>query len=100
MNKQRTLLLFILAVGMSLVTAAQKTNGVNLTAADMNINVTFYSPDIVRVTKVPVGCKTTDKKSEVVTMSPQSALPAAVQFAVLHSAETIDGLILVELVGH
>ncbi len=77
MNKQRTLL-FILAVGMSLVTAAQKTNGVNLTAADMNINVTFYSPDIVRVTKVPVGCKTTDKKSEVVTMSPQSALPVAV----------------------
>ena len=78
MNKQRTLLLFILAVGMSLVTAAQKTNGVNLTAADMNINVTFYSPDIVRVTKVPVGCKTTDKKSEVVTMSPQSTLPVAV----------------------
>ncbi len=78
MNKQRTLLLFILAVGMSLVTAAQKTNGVNLTAADMNINVTFYSPDIVRVTKVPVGCKTTDKNSEVVTMSPQSALPVAV----------------------
>ena len=78
MNKQRTLLLFILAVGMSLVTAAQKTNGVNLTAADMNINVTFYSPDIVRVTKIPVGCKTTDKNSEVVTMSPQSTLPVAV----------------------
>ena len=72
-------ILTILFAALTVVAAnAQKTNGVELTAADMNINVTFYSPDIIRVTKAPVGTKTTEMKSEVVTMSPESSLSVAV----------------------
>ena len=36
--------------------------------------VTFYTPDIVRVTKHPVGTTAPQTKSEVVTLEPQSSL--------------------------
>ena len=71
---KRSLSVFFLALTV-IATKAQHTNGVELTAADMNINVTFYSPDIVRVTKAPLNSKALPQKSEVVTMSPQSSLP-------------------------
>ena len=74
MNMKRILSFLFVAVTV-IATKAQITNGVELTAADMNINVTFYSPDIVRVTKAPLNSKALPQKSEVVTMSPQSSLP-------------------------
>mgnify|MGYP003529604243 CR=1 FL=1 len=71
---KRSLSVFFLALTV-IATKAQHTNGVELTTADMNINVSFYSPDIVRVTKTPLNSKALPQKSEVVTMSPQSSLP-------------------------
>ena len=65
-------------VALTVIAAnAQDTKSLELTAADMNINVTFYSPEIIRVTKTPLGSNSPKKKSEVVTMSPQSSLSVA-----------------------
>ena len=65
-------------VALTVIAAnAQDTKRLELTAADMNINVTFYSPEIIRVTKTPLGSNSPKKKSEVVTMSPQSSLSVA-----------------------
>ena len=65
-------------VALTVIAAnAQDTKSLELTAADMNINVTFYSPEIIRVTKTPLGSNFPKKKSEVVTMSPQSSLSVA-----------------------
>ncbi len=65
-------------VALTVIAAnAQDTKSLELTAADMNINVTFYSPEIIRVTKAPLGSNSPKKKSEVVTMSPQSSLSVA-----------------------
>ena len=65
-------------VALTVIAAnAQDTKSLELTAADMNINVTFYSPEIIRVTKIPLGSNSPKNKSEVVTMSPQSSLSVA-----------------------
>ena len=65
-------------VALTVIAAnAQDTKRLELTAADMNINVTFYSPEIIRVTKTPLGSNSPKNKSEVVTMSPQSSLSVA-----------------------
>ena len=71
-------LLTLMFVALTVIAAnAQDTKSLELTAADMNINVTFYSPEIIRVTKTPLGSNSPKKKSEVVTMSPQSSLSVA-----------------------
>ena len=71
-------ILTLMFVALTVIAAnAQDTKRLELTAADMNINVTFYSPEIIRVTKTPLGSKSPKKKSEVVTMSPQSSLAVA-----------------------
>ena len=71
-------ILTLMFVALTVIAAnAQDTKRLELTAADMNINVTFYSPEIIRVTKTPLGSKSPKKKSEVVTMSPQSSLSVA-----------------------
>ena len=71
-------ILTLMFVALTVIAAnAQDTKSLELTAADMNINVTFYSPEIIRVTKTPLGSNTPKKKSEVVTMSPQSSLSVA-----------------------
>ena len=71
-------ILTLMFVAMTVIAAnAQDTKSLELTAADMNINVTFYSPEIIRVTKTPLGSNSPKKKSEVVTMSPQSSLAVA-----------------------
>ena len=68
----------LMFVAMTVIAAnAQDTKSLELTAADMNINVTFYSPEIIRVTKTPLGSNSPKKKSEVVTMSPLSSLSVA-----------------------
>ena len=71
-------ILTLMFVALTVIAAnAQDTKSLELTAADMNINVTFYSPEIIRVTKTPLGSNSPKKKSEVVTMSPQSSLSVA-----------------------
>ena len=71
-------ILTLMFVALTVIAAnAQDTKSLELTAADMNINVTFYSPEIIRVTKTPLGSNFPKKKSEVVTMSPQSSLSVA-----------------------
>ena len=71
-------ILTLMFVALTVIAAnAQDTKSLELTAADMNINVTFYSPEIIRVTKTPLGSNSPKKKSEVVTMSPQSSLAVA-----------------------
>ena len=71
-------ILTLMFVALTVIAAnAQDTKSLELTAADMNINVTFYSPEIIRVTKTPLGSKSPKNKSEVVTMSPQSSLSVA-----------------------
>ena len=71
-------ILTLMFVALTVIAAnAQDTKSLELTAADMNINVTFYSPEIIRVTKAPLGSNSPKKKSEVVTMSPQSSLSVA-----------------------
>ena len=71
-------ILTLMFVAMTVIAAnAQDTKSLELTAADMNINVTFYSPEIIRVTKTPLGSNSPKKKSEVVTMSPLSSLSVA-----------------------
>ena len=74
----KKILTMVVAVLTMIAAKAQNPKGVELTAADMRIHVTFYSPDMVRVTKIPMGSKTVEPKSEVVTMSPQTAIPVAV----------------------
>ena len=75
MKKSLTIVFAVLTI---IAAKAQNPKGVELAVADMRIHVTFYSPDIVRVTKVPVGSKTVELKSEVVTMSPQTSIPVTV----------------------
>ena len=71
-------ILTLMFVALTVIAAnAQDTKSLELTTADMNINVTFYSPEIIRVTKTPLGSNFPKKKSEVVTMSPQSSLSVA-----------------------
>ena len=71
-------ILTLMFVALTVIAAnAQDTKSLELTAADLNINVTFYSPEIIRVTKTPLGSSSPKKKSEVVTMSPQSSLSVA-----------------------
>ena len=71
-------ILTLMFVALTVIAAnAQDTKSLELTAADMNSNVTFYSPEIIRVTKTPLGSNSPKKKSEVVTMSPQSSLSVA-----------------------
>ena len=71
-------ILTLMFVALTVIAAnAQDTKSLELTAADMNINVTFYSPEIIRVTKTPLGSNSPKKKSEVVTMSPLSSLSVA-----------------------
>ena len=71
-------ILTLMFVALTVIAAnAQDTKSLELTAADMNINVTFYSPEIIRVTKTPLGSNSPKNKSEVVTMSPQSSLSVA-----------------------
>ena len=71
-------ILTLMFVALTVIAAnAQDTKSLELTTADMNINVTFYSPEIIRVTKTPLGSNSPKKKSEVVTMSPQSSLSVA-----------------------
>ena len=71
-------ILTLMFVALTVIAAnAQDTKSLELTAADMNINVTFYSPEIIRVTKTPLGSNSPKKKSEVVTMSPQSSISVA-----------------------
>ena len=71
-------ILTLMFVALTVIAAnAQDTKSLELRAADMNINVTFYSPEIIRVTKTPLGSNSPKKKSEVVTMSPQSSLSVA-----------------------
>ena len=52
MKRLFTALLVVMAV---LTIRAQEGNPYNITAANQTVSVTFYTPDIVRGTKVPVG---------------------------------------------
>ena len=71
-------ILTLMFVALTVIAAnAQDTKSLELTAADMNINVTFYSPEIIRVTKTPLGSNSPKIKTESVTMSPQSSLSVA-----------------------
>ena len=52
MKKSLTIVFAVLTI---IAAKAQNPKGVELAVADMRIHATFYSPDMVRVTKVPVG---------------------------------------------
>lgn len=57
-------ILTLMFVALTVIAAnAQDTKSLELTAADMNINVTFYSPEIIRVTKAPLGSNSPKKKA-------------------------------------
>lgn len=68
--------LFIAALFAVIAVAAvaQKSNKVSTQAGDYQLEVTFYSPQIVRVMKYPKGKARPETKSEVVTMLPQENL--------------------------
>ena len=51
----KKILTMVVAVLTMIAAKAQNPKGVELTAADMRIHVTFYSTDMVRVTKIPMG---------------------------------------------
>ena len=64
---KRTLLLMAMLI-LSAVMSAKETT---VTADNTVTKVTFYSPQIVRVTKTPVGEAGNTRESLVVTMTPQ-----------------------------
>ena len=70
----KNLLLTTLFAMTSLVAMAQKDSQLATQAGDYQVEVTFYSPQIVRVTKWPKGQARPETKSEVVTMAPQENL--------------------------
>ncbi|MGN1228322.1 MAG: DUF4968 domain-containing protein, partial [Prevotella sp.] len=75
MKRLFTALLVVMAV---LTIRAQEGNHYNITAANQTVCVTFYTPDIVRVTKAPAGYEYKEQKSEVITLSPSTSLPISV----------------------
>lgn len=74
MKQFRSLFTAVLAVWVSISYADNQKPHAEVEAAGNVCRVTFYSPDIVRVTKYPVGSVQPETKSEVVTMSPQASL--------------------------
>ena len=73
-NQTRTLLFAVCSLFATALHASEKSagNNVSLSVDGKDINVTFYSSDIVRVTKTPVGSNAAEVKSEVVTMKPKT----------------------------
>lgn len=67
MRKKLTLVMAFMAV---LSAGAQTKNGVEVNAGGNRMQVSFYSPTIVRVQKCPEGKTMPDLRSEVVTMQP------------------------------
>lgn len=77
MKQLRLLLITALAMLAFAVHAAGNSSpkpNAEVEAAGKICRVTFYSPDIVRITKYPVGSVQPETASEVVTMSPQASL--------------------------
>lgn len=68
----KQLLLSLLAVLATLTAGAKSKNSVGLEAAGNHVQVTFYTPSIVRVVKRPAGKAQSQKPSMVVTMQPQA----------------------------
>ena len=70
----KTILISLLVLIATTASALDKKagNNVSLSVDGKDINVIFYSSDIVRVTKTPVGSNAAEVKSEVVTMKPQT----------------------------
>ena len=64
--------LFVLIATTASALDKKAGNNVSLSVDGKDINVTFYSSDIVRVTKTPDGSNAAEVKSEVVTMKPQT----------------------------
>src|SRR5574344_1279357 len=73
-NQTRTLLFAVCSLFATALHAEDNSagNNVSLSVDGKDINVTFYSSDIVRVTKTPVGSNAAEVKSEVVTMKPKT----------------------------
>ena len=69
-NQTRTLLFAVCSLFATALHAEDNSagNNVSLSVDGKDINVTFYSSDIVRVTKTPVGSNAAEVKSEVVKM--------------------------------
>lgn len=68
----RKLFLSLLAVLATLTAGAKSKNSVKLEAAGNRVQVTFYTPSIVRVVKCPAGKAQSQQSSQVVTMQPQT----------------------------
>lgn len=64
----------LLASTLPAMAALPDTSGqsIKLSARDVNINVGFYTPDIVRVIKTPAGTKTGELLSLVVVKTPET----------------------------
>ena len=70
----KRLFIAVLFAVIAVAAVAQKSNKVSTQAGDYQLEVTFYSPQIVRVMKYPKGKARPETKSEVVTMLPQENL--------------------------
>ena len=75
--------LFIAAFALMASVALANDNGnpkphAEVEAGGNVCRITFYTPDIVRVTKHPVGTTAPQTKSEVITMTPTASLPITV----------------------
>ena len=81
MRKIRQLLIALFVIMTSTAFASNGSNTQTSTEVEAGGNicrVTFYTPDIVRVTKAPVGYTYKEQKSEVVTLSPNGSIPVSV----------------------
>ncbi|MDO4496647.1 MAG: DUF4968 domain-containing protein, partial [Bacteroidales bacterium] len=76
MKKILTLVVMFLAVVSA---GAETKNGVELKAGGNQLQVTFYSPQIVRVQKCPESKPMPAIQSEVVTMTPLSDFDVKIQ---------------------
>lgn len=74
MKQLRSLIIAVFAMVVSVAYADKQKSHAEVEAAGNVCRVTFYSPDIVRVTKYPVGSVQPETASEVVTMAPQASL--------------------------
>lgn len=74
MKQLRSLIIAVFAMVVSVAYADKQKPHAEVEAAGNVCRVTFYSPDIVRVTKYPVGSVQPETASEVVTMAPQASL--------------------------
>ena len=77
----KNLFLTVLFAMASLAAMAQKDSKLSTQAGDYQVEVTFYSPQIVRVMKWPKGQAKPETKSEVVTMTPQENLKVKISNA-------------------